>query len=310
MKKYLLTGILLLSMGFVTFSTTSAQMVTQIITIDRVWAAACPDAENTYAVRMAINNNGAIPVRMATASSTSITSAALTDGGCDGESLDGLEIPASTRFDMTEENTVWLVEMTEAYEAGTPFTLRIIFSNVEMDNMPGDATLAFVGVPILEEAPADSPLRVNAMSIWARPTVAEMPQGDSDEDMANDTGDMGNMGGMQMGGTSAVYMQIMNTADSEDFLIAGETEIPAIVEIHENIINENDVMMMRPVEGGVPIPAEGMQELRPGGYHVMLLEPAPMAPGDTILLTLEFESGESIVVAAPVEDRMMAIMTP
>ncbi|MBC6934312.1 MAG: copper chaperone PCu(A)C, partial [Chloroflexi bacterium] len=67
----------------------------------------------------------------------------------------------------------------------------------------------------------------------------------------------------------------------------------------------NDVMKMRPVEGGIEIPAGGSVELKPGGYHVMLMQlPRDLLPGQAIMLTLVFESGVELPVAVPVYDKM------
>ena len=47
-------------------------------------------------------------------------------------------------------------------------------------------------------------------------------------------------------------------------------------------------MMMQPVVS-IPVPAGGMAELKPGGYHIMLIDlVAPLTEGATIDLTLTF----------------------
>jgi copper(I)-binding protein len=61
------------------------------------------------------------------------------------------------------------------------------------------------------------------------------------------------------------------------------------VEIHE-IVEEDDVMSMRPIEGGLELPAGESTVLEPGGYHVMLIGlTADLNAGETYTLTLEFE---------------------
>jgi len=60
------------------------------------------------------------------------------------------------------------------------------------------------------------------------------------------------------------------------------------VEIHQSIM-EGDVMRMQPVEGGIEIPAKGQVELKPGGYHIMLINlKRELKPGDRITVVLEF----------------------
>jgi len=59
-------------------------------------------------------------------------------------------------------------------------------------------------------------------------------------------------------------------------------------------------MRMRPIDG-VEIPAGGSVELKPGGLHIMLLDvQRDLEPGQTVTLKLDFESGRSLVVDAPV----------
>jgi len=72
------------------------------------------------------------------------------------------------------------------------------------------------------------------------------------------------------------------------------------VEIHETKM-EGDVMRMAQVEGGIEVPAGGQVELKPGGYHVMLIGlTRDLAVGDTFPVTLEFASGNTLAVEAEV----------
>ena len=77
-------------------------------------------------------------------------------------------------------------------------------------------------------------------------------------------------------------------------------DVAGTVEIHETTIDENNVMRMRPVEG-IDIPAKGSVELKPGGYHIMLLNvKKALQPGDKLSLTLTFASGKNVTVEADV----------
>lgn len=61
------------------------------------------------------------------------------------------------------------------------------------------------------------------------------------------------------------------------------------VEIHEMAM-ENNIMKMRAVPG-VDIPANKPVELKPGGYHMMLIDlKAPIKAGDSVGMTLVFET--------------------
>jgi hypothetical protein len=73
------------------------------------------------------------------------------------------------------------------------------------------------------------------------------------------------------------------------------------VEIHQTTQAEDGTMAMAPVEE-VPIPAGGTAELKPGGYHVMLIDlVAPLVVGEQIEVTLEFATAEPQTVTVPVQ---------
>ncbi len=121
-------------------------------------------------------------------------------------------------------------------------------------------------------------------------------------DMIGDHGDMiGDHGDMMMGGAvSAAYMVIANNGDADDTLVAAATDAANVVEIHESVIDENDVMRMNQVSG-ITVSAGGEATLRQGGYHVMLIDlTRNLNPGDTIDLTLNFESGLTVDLQVPV----------
>ncbi|WP_208026956.1 copper chaperone PCu(A)C [Rhabdothermincola sediminis] len=60
------------------------------------------------------------------------------------------------------------------------------------------------------------------------------------------------------------------------------------------------MMQMREVDA-IEVPAGGTVELKPGGYHVMLLELAePLTEGTMVPLTLRFEGFDPVVVEAEV----------
>ncbi|MBE2195169.1 MAG: copper chaperone PCu(A)C [Anaerolinea sp.] len=118
---------------------------------------------------------------------------------------------------------------------------------------------------------------------------------------ATTSGMSGHSGMGAMGKVSAAYMMIMNSGSTPDKLIKVEGSADAVYELHESKI-ENDVAKMIPVEGGIEIPASGMAELKPGGLHIMMMElKEDLAPGDTLSLTLTFESGTVITVDVPVK---------
>jgi copper(I)-binding protein len=60
-------------------------------------------------------------------------------------------------------------------------------------------------------------------------------------------------------------------------------------------------MKMRPVEGGIEIPSAGLQMLKPGSYHIMLIGlNRDLKSGDTFEVTLTFANAGDITVTIPV----------
>ena len=75
-------------------------------------------------------------------------------------------------------------------------------------------------------------------------------------------------------------------ADQSMRLVAGKSPVAGVVEIHEMAM-DNGVMKMRQIPG--IIPAGQTLALKPGSYHVMLLDlKQQVKDGDTVPITLEF----------------------
>lgn len=104
---------------------------------------------------------------------------------------------------------------------------------------------------------------------------------------------------MSMDMAAAAYMNITNGTGRADALLGVETDVAASPEIHEST-EENGMMVMRPVER-IEIPVGGTVELKPGGYHVMLIGlTRELEVGSTIDLTLKFEKAGDVKVKAEV----------
>jgi len=89
------------------------------------------------------------------------------------------------------------------------------------------------------------------------------------------------------------YLVIRNKGTAADRLVGVTSPASARVEIHEMTM-EKDVMRMREVKG-VDVPAKKSVELKPGGYHLMLIElKAPLKPGDKVPVTLRFEKAGEV----------------
>ena len=136
---------------------------------------------------------------------------------------------------------------------------------------------------------------------WARASAidsgAAAPTAASAMVMPTAASGMNGMGGDVMMGAS--YMTIANSG-AADKLIKASTDLAQAAELH-TVMNNNGVMEMRPVEGGVEIPANGAVQFKPGGYHVMLIGlTKQLNVGDTVNLKLQFEKAGEVNVVAQV----------
>lgn len=90
------------------------------------------------------------------------------------------------------------------------------------------------------------------------------------------------------------------TSPAADTLTSVSTPVAALAQIHEMRM-ESNMMMMRELEAGLPLPAGEAVALAPGGNHIMLMGVAePLKTGDTVPLTLTFATGAPVEVAATV----------
>lgn len=98
----------------------------------------------------------------------------------------------------------------------------------------------------------------------------------------------------------AAYLVIRSASAVDDALVGASSPAAATVEIHETAADASGMMAMHPVER-IPIPAGGSVELKPGGYHIMLIGlTTPLEVGSKIDLTLKFASSAPVTVQAEV----------
>lgn len=87
--------------------------------------------------------------------------------------------------------------------------------------------------------------------------------------------------------TTGAFMQL--TAQADTRVVQVSSPIAGVVEIHEMAMDK-DVMKMRAVPA-LALPAGKAVELKPGGYHVMLMDlKGPVKAGDVVPVTLVLES--------------------
>jgi len=136
------------------------------------------------------------------------------------------------------------------------------------------AVLANAAVPAQAQEPKQGPLTV--VQPWSRATAPSQK-------------------------TGGVFLRIENASSQPDRLIGVETEMADTASLHA-MIHDGDVMKMRPVEGGISVPANGHAELAPGGNHVMLIGLREQLVKDsTVPLTLIFERAGRIEIEAVIQ---------
>jgi len=99
----------------------------------------------------------------------------------------------------------------------------------------------------------------------------------------------------------AGYAVIVNGGRADDRLLGGTTPVAERVEVHRMSM-EGGIMRMRPVEGGLAVPASGRVALKPGSYHLMLMGlKRPLRRGETVPLTLRFARAGAVTMRFRVE---------
>jgi periplasmic copper chaperone A len=94
--------------------------------------------------------------------------------------------------------------------------------------------------------------------------------------------------------TAAGYLTIANDGDQPDRLVAVSSPLAEKADLHQMQMKDG-VMTMRPVEGGIKIPAKGSVTLSPDGFHIMFISPKePLKEGGELPVTLTFEKAGKV----------------
>lgn len=101
---------------------------------------------------------------------------------------------------------------------------------------------------------------------------------------------------------TGAFMQLQSAQGGK--LVSASSPVAGVVEIHAMSM-EGNTMRMRAVPG-LDLPAGQTVELKPGGYHVMLMElKQPLKNGEAVPLTLVIEGKdgkrENLEIKAPVK---------
>jgi len=100
---------------------------------------------------------------------------------------------------------------------------------------------------------------------------------------------------------TGAFMLIKNTTGQDDMLLSASSDVAAETQIHQTTMSDG-IMSMAEVFG-IEIPAGGQAELKPGGYHVMLIGlKEELKAGKTVTLRLVFQNAGEVVVEAEVRN--------
>ena len=135
--------------------------------------------------------------------------------------------------------------------------------------------------------------------VGAEPEIQTTPTVDAQPRTATPSPDLP----MAMTGTGVVYLTIANEGEQSDELVGATTDRASAAEVHEMMV-EDEVGHMMPVDGPVVIPAGETVTLEPGGLHLMLIGLTDdIRLGDTFEVTLTFaDAGEVTVPVTAVLD--------
>ncbi len=106
--------------------------------------------------------------------------------------------------------------------------------------------------------------------------------------------------GVMMG---AAYMNITSSVDVALVGASVDKSVAMMSQIHETTSATDGSMGMHEIES-LPLVAGVNTELKPGGYHIMLMKLAkPLVTGESLTVTLTFASGSTQIVEVPILDQ-------
>lgn len=100
-------------------------------------------------------------------------------------------------------------------------------------------------------------------------------------------------------GITSIYMTISNSGP-RDQLVGASTPIAKNAMLHQTTIDRGFARMAH--VDRIEIPSNGQTALKPGGYHLMLMDLSKdLKPNDVFSLTLQFERAGSVLVQVQVQ---------
>lgn len=107
---------------------------------------------------------------------------------------------------------------------------------------------------------------------------------------------------------TAGFMKITNSSNEDISLVSASSDASNVTELHTHDMKDG-VMTMYQVKK-IDIKANSTTELKPGGFHVMMLglKTKPLKEGKNVEIILNFSNGQHIKVFAPVKKVMAGMM--
>jgi hypothetical protein len=109
---------------------------------------------------------------------------------------------------------------------------------------------------------------------------------------------------------AAAYFLVTETGSQQDVLLSATSNPSAQAALMQETETGAEAGTMTNISGGLPIPAKGAVDLGPGGYHLMLDNPAsPLIAGGSVALTLRFEHAGTVTFKVPVTSLLSDALT-
>jgi copper(I)-binding protein len=97
---------------------------------------------------------------------------------------------------------------------------------------------------------------------------------------------------------TAAFGVLTNHTDQALTVVSATNSASDHTELHEMAM-DGGAMVMRPVAGGIQVPADGATTLEPGGLHVMVMSlTSPIKPGDEVDVLLTLDDGSTVPFTA------------
>ncbi|MGB5863615.1 MAG: copper chaperone PCu(A)C [Sulfitobacter sp.] len=102
--------------------------------------------------------------------------------------------------------------------------------------------------------------------------------------------------------TAAAFMVLGNQTGQDDRLVAARSALAGRVELHSHSQDDNGVMRMGQIEGGVPLADGATHTFARSGDHLMFMGlDAPLSQGQLVTVTLVFEQAGEVEITIPVD---------